>query len=89
MDAYRNLIAERTRDFTGRKWGFAEIERWLSDPEGTRFFILTGEPGVGKTSITARLVQIRTLAAHLYITSSKRTVEWIGFIHRIGGQTSA
>jgi hypothetical protein len=30
---YSSLIAERTKDFTGREWVFAEIDRWLADPD--------------------------------------------------------
>ena len=37
---------------------FAEIERWLADPEAPRFFMLTGEPGIGKTAVTACLTQL-------------------------------
>lgn len=51
-------IAERTRDFTGRGWVFAEIDEWLSDTNASRFFLLTGNPGTGKTAIAARLVQM-------------------------------
>jgi hypothetical protein len=46
-------IAERSRDFTSRVWVFAEIERWLADPDAPPFFIITGEPGIGKTAIAA------------------------------------
>ena len=44
------IIAERTRDFTGRAWVFAAIDRWLADPDAPRFFVVTGEPGIGKTA---------------------------------------
>jgi WD40 repeat protein len=50
-------IAERTRDFTGREWVFEAIDKWLRDPDGARVFLLTGQPGCGKTAIAARLVQ--------------------------------
>ncbi len=52
-----NYIRMRTRNFTGRKWVFEEVERWLDDPNASRFFIITGEPGIGKSAIAARLVQ--------------------------------
>ena len=29
-------IADRTRDFVGREWVFAEIDQWLADPDGPR-----------------------------------------------------
>jgi hypothetical protein len=89
MEAYRNLIAERTRDFTGREWVFAEIDRWLSDPEGARFFILAGEPGIGKSAIAARLAQIRDLDTHyFYIVILLNIMGTPDFNQRIGGQPS-
>ncbi|MFC1878756.1 hypothetical protein ACFLZW_02470 [Chloroflexota bacterium] len=53
-------ISERGKHFTGREWIFQEIDAWLSDEEGERVFLLTGDPGSGKTSIAARLVQFST-----------------------------
>jgi len=43
-------LARLTENFTGRQWVFDEIDRWLTERE-ERFFILTGEPGVGKSAI--------------------------------------
>ena len=42
--------AKLTQNFTGRQWVFDDIDRWLKKSE-ERFFILTGEPGVGKSAI--------------------------------------
>ena len=50
-------IADRTTHFAGREWVFEAIQKWLTDPKGDRFFLLTGEPGSGKTAIAARLTQ--------------------------------
>ena len=50
-------ITERTGDFTGREWVFQAINNWLADPDSLRFFLLTGEPGSGKTAIASRLAQ--------------------------------
>src|ERR1700676_1132278 len=54
---FTSYIIERTTDFTGREWVFQVINDWLADPDGTRFFLLKGEPGSGKTAISARLSQ--------------------------------
>jgi hypothetical protein len=54
---FSNYIADRTRDFTGRTWVFEAIRDWWADSNGERFFLLTGEPGSGKTAIVARLAQ--------------------------------
>ncbi len=54
---FSDYIADRTRDFTGREWVFAAIDKWLAE-DGPRTFLLTGGPGSGKTAVAARLVQM-------------------------------
>lgn len=54
---FSEYIAERTLHFTGREWLFREIDDWLDDPNAPQFFILTGDPGIGKSAIAARLKQ--------------------------------
>ncbi|MBE8967519.1 ATP-binding protein [Nostocales cyanobacterium LEGE 12452] len=55
---FSNYIAGCTKNFTGREWVFRAIREWLSDPDGSRYFLLTGDPGSGKTSIAAQLTRI-------------------------------
>ena len=50
-------VSDRTFNFTGREWVFQAIRQWLSDSNGSRYFLLTGEPGAGKTAISDRLSQ--------------------------------
>lgn len=57
MIDFSDYIQDRTSDFTGREWVFKSIHDWLGDPEESRFFLITGEPGSGKTAIAARLKQ--------------------------------
>jgi thioredoxin-like negative regulator of GroEL len=54
---FTSYIIERTTNFTGREWVFQAINDWLADPDGARSFLLKGEPGSGKTAISARLSQ--------------------------------
>jgi nucleoside phosphorylase len=54
---FSNFIDERTKDFTGREWFFEEIDAWLGNPKASQFLILTGDPGIGKSAIIARLTQ--------------------------------
>lgn len=50
-------ITERTKDFTGREWLFTALDNWLKNKDAPRIFILTGEPGIGKSAIACRLMQ--------------------------------
>jgi len=54
---FTSYIVERADHFTGREWLFQDINAWLADPQGERFFLVKGEPGSGKTAISARLSQ--------------------------------
>lgn len=44
---------ERAGLFAGREWVFAQIRDFLSGPPGA--FLLRGDPGAGKTAVSARL----------------------------------
>jgi hypothetical protein len=51
------LIEERTRDFVGRDFVFAALQDALDDPMfHSGYLVLQGEPGIGKTAISSRLV---------------------------------
>ncbi|MEZ2303100.1 MAG: ATP-binding protein [Microcoleus sp.] len=59
------IIADRTQDFTGRRFVFAAIAEFLQkNPKG--YFVLEADPGVGKSSIMAKLVLLlkRRCVAH-------------------------
>ena len=80
-------ITERTRDFTGREWVFKTIDDWLANPKGPQYFILTGEPGVGKSAIAARLIQIRKPAAyHFCIARQADTIDPLNFARSVSQQ---
>jgi len=48
--AFPNRIQQLMKSFTGRSWVFDEITCWLQQKD-QRFFLLTGEPGVGKSEV--------------------------------------
>jgi tetratricopeptide (TPR) repeat protein len=56
---FTDYVNSRIQNFTGRKWVFEKIHDWLSDPNGSRYFLLTGEPGSGKTAIVGQVYQHR------------------------------
>lgn len=51
-------IQQLAEGFRGRSHILKEIDYWLQQKD-QRFFILTGEPGVGKSAIAAHLTQTR------------------------------
>src|SRR2546423_14435103 len=54
---FAKYINACAHDFTGREWVFKRINDWLANPKGSRFFLMSGEPGSGKTAIASRLCQ--------------------------------
>jgi len=51
------IITEKTQDFVGRRYVFEAIREFLQGkPKG--YFILEADPGVGKSAILAKLVQL-------------------------------
>jgi hypothetical protein len=88
--AFDSDIAKLTENFTGRQWVFDDIDRWLKESE-ERFFILTGEPGVGKSAIAASLIQQRQahqdLAAyHFCVAGRVGTIEPDNVLFSIAAQ---
>ena len=62
-DQYWDEIANRLDGFVGREWIVEDIARKLKDPYGPRMLWLNGGPGIGKTSIAARLAHDLELPA--------------------------
>lgn len=46
-----------TEHFAGRTWVFAQVDKWLGESQPTTFLI-TGEPGSGKTALISRLLEM-------------------------------
>ena len=62
-DSVSALVKEKTQGFVGRSYIFDLIQEFLDkNPKG--YFVLEGEPGVGKTSIMAELVRRTGAIAH-------------------------
>ncbi|HAG81934.1 MAG TPA: hypothetical protein DCL61_12395, partial [Cyanobacteria bacterium UBA12227] len=64
----QKLIEEKTEGFVGREFVFEAIEKFLtSQPNG--YFIIEGEPGIGKSAILAKYVQQTGCVAHFNVRS--------------------
>lgn len=87
VPGFTRYITERTRDFIGREWVFQAVNDWLADSDAPRYFIVTGEPGIGKTAIAARLTQLHELAAvHFCVTRQADTLDPLNFARSISHQ---
>lgn len=49
-------IAEKTSGFVGRRFLFQEIQEFI-DANSRGYFLLSGDPGIGKSAISAKLVK--------------------------------
>lgn len=56
-------IQEKTRDFIGRRYVFDQVEAFIQEnPRG--YFIIKGDPGIGKTALAAQWVKNQGCAHH-------------------------
>src|SRR6266850_1100341 len=54
--------------FVGRNWLFQHVDDSLKQNQ-ERYFVVTGEPGIGKSSFAERLTQIKKIHAHHFCTA--------------------
>ncbi len=59
-------IAEKTSDFVGRRFLFQEIQAFI-DTNTRGYFLLSGDPGIGKSAISAKLVKDHGYIHHFNI----------------------
>lgn len=64
----QDLIAQKTAGFVGREFVFNAIQYFLASQD-RGYFIIEGDPGVGKTAIAAKYVQQQNCVAHFNVRS--------------------
>lgn len=81
---FRDYIDEKTSRFVGRRFLFAALDRFCDTyPRG--YFIIRGEPGIGKTAFAAQLVKTRELIHHFNIRAEGVTTTQ-AFVENISAQ---
>jgi hypothetical protein len=87
---FKSDIQRLTQGFVGREWVFAEIDRWLANPRSPTFFIITGEPGIGKSAIAARLTQRRDDIGAYHFCHARRadTLDPLNLVRSLAQQLS-
>lgn len=68
IQEFETLVNERTRDFVGREYIFSALDQFLNEakfPSG--YIIISGEPGIGKTSLMAQLVKNKGYLHHFNV----------------------
>jgi hypothetical protein len=78
---FDRYVADHAREFTGREWIFEAINAWLDEPDGPHYFLLTGEPGSGKTAIASRLSQFSRGGISLSEGLSNLTQKFLSAYH--------
>lgn len=63
------LVQTKTEGFVGRRWVFEAIDRFTRE-ESRGYFIVRGEPGIGKTSLIAEMVRREKAVHHFNIQSA-------------------
>lgn len=83
-------IFKLTKDFTGRKWLFDELDEWLATKDN-RVFLITGDPGIGKSAIIAYLVHNhpQVVACHFCDSDIKDSLDTNLFIRSIAAQLAS
>jgi WD40 repeat protein len=81
-------LRERLDEFTGRGWVLDAVDAWLESP--TRTLLITGTAGTGKSTVAARLAQVRELAyAHFCRAGDDATLDPLRFLERLGERLAA
>lgn len=66
--SFSDFIEERTKGFIGRQFVFDALDAFMrASPSG--YFIVKGEPGIGKSALVAQLVKTRGYVHHFVVSS--------------------
>lgn len=65
VQQFKSLVYDKTKNFVGREFIFQSINDLLADPEfSSGYIVISGEPGIGKSSILAQFIKNRGAVHH-------------------------
>ncbi|MCL1468606.1 ATP-binding protein [Argonema galeatum] len=67
---FQTIIDNKTRDFVGREYVFAEIAKFINS-KTNGYFTIIGDPGMGKSAILAKYVQDSGCVAHFNVENDQ------------------
>ena len=86
------FLRTKLKSFIGRQWLFREIEQWCAE-ETQPAILIVGEPGIGKSSIIAALVDQnpggKVLAYHFCRADTPATLDPAGFVRSVAAMLAA
>lgn len=60
------IIEDKTQEFVGRQFVFDAIDKFIeNNPRG--YFVVRGDPGIGKSALAAQLVKAKSCVYHFNI----------------------
>ena len=84
---FSEYILDRTARFSGRTWVFERIDQWLANSQ-SRYLLLTGEPGSGKTAIAARLAQFSQGSVDPSVHAGELKPDFLAAVHFCAATTA-
>jgi hypothetical protein len=65
LQSFDTFIEERRKGFQGRKYVFDALDGFLKDPQyESGYFVIQGDPGIGKSAVLAELIDREKLPLH-------------------------
>jgi hypothetical protein len=65
VEQFKKLVYDKTKNFVGREFIFQSINNLLTDADfSSGYIVISGEPGIGKSSLMAQLIKTRGAVHH-------------------------
>ena len=89
---FTDYLASKRRDFTGREWLFEEIDLWRFQSD-ERAFLITGDPGSGKSALVAQLAHMnpggQVIACHCCQANEAESLKPARFIQGLAAMIAS